>query len=194
MDPTDLDEVPERDRSSNEFDLVSRLTFVPPPELPPPERATIRARAIALGIDALVWLAVVVLLGVILGGISSSYGLLRIKITGPPFLIGTALWLAYMTLMEAKYGGSVGKRARRLRVVMEEGGPVTPEAALIRNLLRVLDAFPYVVPFLVAAVVASKSPSVQRLGDRVAETIVVVAAASPNPGDAGVAPVPSTRP
>lgn len=193
MDPTDLDEVPEPDRTSDRFDIASRLTFVPPTELPTPERASIQARAIALGIDALVWPVVVVLLGVILGGISSSNGLFRIKITGAPSLMATVLWLAYMTLMEAKYGGSVGKRVRRLRVVMEDGGPVTLEAALIRNLMRVLDAFPYVVPYLVAAVVASRSPSIQRLGDRVAETMVIVSVASPDTGESGLPPVLSNR-
>ncbi len=193
MDPTDIDEVPEPDRTSDAFDLASRLTFVPPPELPTPERASIQARAKALGIDALIWLPAVVLLGVAFGGVSSSNGLLRIKITGPPLLMAMVLWLAYMTLMEAKYGGSVGKRARGLRVVMEEGGPVTPEAALIRNLMRVLDAFPYVVPYLVAVVVASRSPSIQRLGDRAAETMVVVCVASPDTGEAGFPSVLSDR-
>ncbi|HJU57287.1 MAG TPA: RDD family protein, partial [Actinomycetota bacterium] len=76
---------------------------------------------------------------------------------------------------EARYGGSIGKRARRLRVVMEDGGHVTAEAALIRNLMRFLDAFPYVVPYLVGAVAISNSPTMQRFGDRTAETIVVVA-------------------
>ena len=184
MDPADLHEVlPEPDRGSQESDLRARLNFVPPPELPAPERASVQARAIALGIDALVWLAAVVPLAVLYGGISSSNGLLWIKIAGPPLLLATVLWLAYMTLMESKYGASIGKRARGLRVVMEDGEPVTPEAALIRNLVRFLDALPYVVPYLVGAVVASNSPLMQRFGDRVAETIVVVdVPASPDPG------------
>jgi uncharacterized RDD family membrane protein YckC len=58
---------------------------------------------------------------------------------------------------------------------MEDGGQVTAEAALIRNLMRFLDAFPYVVPYLVGAVAISNSPKLQRLGDRTSETIVVVA-------------------
>ena len=191
MDPADLDEVPpESDGNSLESDLRARLDFVPPPELPTPECASIQARAIALGIDALVWLAAVVLLGVLYSGISSSNGLFWIKISGPPLLMATVLWLAYMSLMEARYGGSVGKRARGLRVVMEDGEPVSLEAALIRNLMRFLDALPYVVPYLVGAVVASNSPLMQRFGDRVAETIVVVSApASPDPGDVGLPPL-----
>jgi uncharacterized RDD family membrane protein YckC len=78
-----------------------------------------------------------------------------------------------MTLMEGKYGASLGKRATRLRVVTEDGLPIDLEAALIRNVLRFLDAFPYLVPYLLGAIVASRSPMKQRFGDRVAETIVV---------------------
>ncbi len=205
MDPADLDEVPEPDGKSQGLDPSPRLNFVPPPELPTPECASIQARAKAQAIDALVWLAALILLGIIFGGISSSNGLLRIKVGGPPLLMATVLWLAYMTLMEAKYGGSVGKRAMGLHVVMEDGEPVNPEAALIRNLMRFLDAFPYVVPYVVGSVAASNSPRMQRFGDRVAETMVVVSVpASPDPWDAGLPPllpplgsdpppVPSTR-
>jgi uncharacterized RDD family membrane protein YckC len=190
VDPSDLEEgmVGGSDQTSKGIDL-STLTFVPPPELPTPERASIQDRAKALGIDALVWLAAVVPLGIFYGGISSSNGLLWIKIGGPPVLMATVLWLAYMTLMESKKGASLGKRARGLQVVMEDGEPVTPEAALIRNLLRFLDALPYVVPYLVGAVVASNSPLMQRFGDRVAETIVVVSVPeTPDPGSVGLPP------
>lgn len=208
MDPADLDEVlrgPDRE-SQGGTDLSPRLSFVPPPELPTPEYASIEARAKAMGIDALIGLAAVVLLGIIFGGISSSNGFFRIKVNGPPLLMATVLWLAYMTLMEVKYGGSIGKRARGLRVVMEDGEPVNPEAALIRNLMRFLDAFPYVVPYVVGAIAVSNSPLMQRFGDRVAETMVVVVSVptSPDPWDAGLPPmlpalgsdqppVPSTR-
>ena len=200
MDPADLDEVlAEPDHTSKESELAARLNFVPPPELKTPEYASIEARAKAQGIDALIWLAAVVLLGIFYGGISSSNGLLWIKISGPPLLMATVLWLGYMTLAEARYGGSVGKRVRGLRVVMEDGEPVTLEASLMRNLMRFLDGLPYVVPYIVGAVGASNSPLVQRFGDRIAETVVVVSEiANPDPGDAGILsplpPIGSTSP
>jgi uncharacterized RDD family membrane protein YckC len=203
MDPADLDEVPEPDSKLQGLNLSPRLNFVPPPELPTPETASIQARAKALGIDALIWLAAFLPLTILYGGISSSNGLLRIRIGGPPFLMATVLWLAYMTWMEAKHGASIGKRARGLHVVMEDGEPVNPEAALTRNLMRFLDAFPYVVPYLVGAYAISNSPKMQRFGDRVAQTMVVVSSpASPDPSVAGLLPllppldpppVPSTR-
>lgn len=188
MDPADLDEVPEPDSTSHGLNLSPRLNFVPPPEIPTPESASIQARAKALAIDALIGLGAFILLAIIYGGVSSSNGLLRIQISAPPLLMTTVLWLAYMTWMEAKNGASIGKRARGLRVVMEDGDPVTPEAALTRNLMRFLDAFPYVVPYAVGVYAISNSPKMQRFGDRVAETMVVLT--SPTGSDAGYAGLP----
>jgi uncharacterized RDD family membrane protein YckC len=188
MDRADLNEVPEPDGTSHGLNLSPRLNFVPPPEIPTPETASIQARAKALGIDALIGLGAFILLAIIYGGVSSSNGLLRIQISAPPLLMTTVLWLAYMTWMEAKNGASIGKRARGLRVVMEDGEPVTPEAALTRNLMRFLDAFPYVVPYVVGAYAISNSPKMQRFGDRVAETMVVLT--SPTGSDAGYAGLP----
>jgi uncharacterized RDD family membrane protein YckC len=201
MDPADRNEVPEPDSLTQGLNLSPRLNFVPPPEVPTPESASIQDRAKALGIDALIGFGAFILLAIIYGGFSSSNGLLRIKIGGPPLLMATVLWLAYMSWMEAKNGASIGKRARGLRVVMEDGEPVTPEAALTRNLMRFLDAIPYVVPYVVGAFAVSNSPKMQRFGDRVAETMVVVSSPGTDPAGlpppllplgSGPAPEPST--
>jgi len=201
MDRADLDNVPEPDSKTQGLNLSPRLNFVPPPELPTPESASTKARAIALCIDGLIGLAALILLSALYGGISSSNGLFRIKISGPALLMTTVLWLAYMTWMEWKNGASIGKRARGLRVVMEDGEPVTPEAALTRNLMRFLDAAPYVVPYVVGAYAISNSPKMQRFGDRVAETMVVVSSPGTDPAGlpppllplgSGPAPEPST--
>jgi len=204
MDRAHLDEVPEPDGTSHGLNLSPRLNFVPPPEIKTPETASLEARGKALAIDALIGLGVFILFSIIYGGVSSSNGLLRIKISLPPLLMASVLWLVYMTWMEGKYGASIGKRSRGLRVVMEDGEPVHPEAALTRNLMRFLDAFPYVVPYVVGAYAVSKSPKMQRFGDRVAETMVVVSSSKETdpsglpppllPIGSGPAPVPSTRP
>ena len=194
MDRTDLDEVPEPNDKTQGLNLSPRLNFVPPPEVPTPETASIQARGKALAIDALIGLVAFILFSILYGGISSTNGLFRIKISAPPLLMATVLWLAYMTWMEAKRGASIGKRARGLHVVMEDGEPVSPEAALTRNLMRFLDAFPYVVPYLVGAYAISNSPKMQRFGDRVAETMVVVSSPAPDPLHAGLPPLGSNPP
>jgi uncharacterized RDD family membrane protein YckC len=163
------------------------MRFTPPPPAAEPAYAGLGSRAKALIIDLLLSLIVVVPLAALSGGISSANGLLWIQISGPPLLLSMVLWVAYMTLMEGKYGASLGKRATRLRVVTEDGLPIDLEAALIRNVLRFLDAFPYVVPYLLGAFVANRSPMKQRFGDRVAETIVISYTPAEQPGGLGAA-------
>lgn len=78
----------------------------------------------------------------------------------------------YFMLSEWLTGGrSIGKRAVGLRVIGEDGLPLTTRASLVRNLLRAVDVLPgsYVVGLV--AIVAS--PRCQRLGDLAAGTIVV---------------------
>jgi uncharacterized RDD family membrane protein YckC len=189
MDPTDFDDAPAPERKPYGFEVPTRLTFTPPPEPTTPEYAPIKLRASALAIDALIWVAAVIPLGLLFGGISSSNGFFRIRIGGPPSLFATVLWLVYMTMWESRHGETIGKRKKGIRVVMEDGATITPEAALIRNLSRFVDAFPYIVPYLFAILTAQKSPKLQRFGDRVAETIVVLAPASSQSADAGLPPV-----
>jgi uncharacterized RDD family membrane protein YckC len=79
---------------------------------------------------------------------------------------------AYFMISEHLTGGrSIGKRLVGLRVIGQDGLPLTPRASLVRNLLRAVDMLPgsYVVGLV--AIVAS--PKSQRLGDLAAGTIVV---------------------
>jgi uncharacterized RDD family membrane protein YckC len=174
MDPTDTDEMPELRRPPFEVGAPPRLRFVPPPELPTIEYASLRTRAKALAIDALLALVLVVPLALLQGGLPWSHGSFGVALMGLPFLAATVGWFIYMTLMEGLTGASVGKRRMKLRVVSKDGSPVQPEAALIRNALRILDGFPYIAPYLVGFMVARRSPLKQRLGDLVAETVVIV--------------------
>ncbi len=50
---------------------------------------------------------------------------------------------------------------------------IGPGQSLVRNLARLIDALPYVIPYLVGAVVVSGSSTRQRLGDRWAKTVVI---------------------
>lgn len=88
-----------------------------------------------------------------------------------PLLVTVILWLAYMVYAEGTWGASLGKRATGIRVVKIDGTPMDMQASLIRNVLRVDGLFFY----LVAAIFVWTSPTRQRLGDRVANTVVVPA-------------------
>lgn len=84
------------------------------------------------------------------------------------------LFWGYFTLFEALNGGRTpGKQALGIRVVMDTGRPVTGGAAVVRNLVRLLDCYFPILPFLPALVMMFANASNKRLGDLAAGTIVV---------------------
>jgi uncharacterized RDD family membrane protein YckC len=76
-------------------------------------------------------------------------------------------------------GQTVGKRLLRLRVVDARGLHLQFSQVVLRNLLRFLDALP--VCYLVGGVTALLNARCQRLGDLVANTIVVRNPKTPEP-------------
>lgn len=79
-------------------------------------------------------------------------------------------WL-YFFLWEAKYGRSPGKMLLGLVVVTTTGRAVGWRRAAIRNLLRVADLLPTV--YAVGLVSMSLTSRFQRLGDVIADTMVI---------------------
>jgi uncharacterized RDD family membrane protein YckC len=87
---------------------------------------------------------------------------------------GIWLWIAafaYFALLEGLFGDTVGKAVVGIRVTDLSGRPAGWRAVVIRNVLRVIDYFPGF--YLVGALAAGWSPLHQRIGDRVAGTLVV---------------------
>ena len=80
------------------------------------------------------------------------------------------VFLAYYIFGEALTGGTVGKGMVRIRVVNEHGEHPSVSAAIVRNILRPVDALFF---YLVGAAFALTSPHGQRFGDRAAHTVVV---------------------
>lgn len=105
---------------------------------------------------------------------SSVDGTYSIRWDGVDFLIPLLLTLAYFVLLEGAFGATVGKLVLGIRVRSLDGTRIGFGAAAIRNLARVVDAFPYVIPYLVGAIAVSRSETDQRLGDRWAKTVVVL--------------------
>lgn len=78
----------------------------------------------------------------------------------------------YMVLFEMfDQGRSPGKRVMGLRVVQDDGTPVSWGGSLIRNLLRFVDMLPF--GYAAGAVCCLQHPSFKRLGDLAGGTLVV---------------------
>jgi uncharacterized RDD family membrane protein YckC len=105
---------------------------------------------------------------------SSVDGVYSIRWDGMDFVIPLMITLAYLVLMEGAFGATIGKFVLGIRVRALDGTRIGFGAAAIRNLARVVDAFPYVIPYLVGAIAVSRSETDQRLGDRWAKTVVVL--------------------
>src|SRR3989304_2594758 len=90
---------------------------------------------------------------------------------------GTLLWSAfsfgYFVAMEWLLGGTVGKLLLGIRVARLDGQAAALSSVILRNLLRILDSFPYIIPYLVGFVVMGRNDGRRRLGDIVAGTAVV---------------------
>jgi uncharacterized RDD family membrane protein YckC len=82
-----------------------------------------------------------------------------------------ATWVLYGIILETWKGQTVGKMVMGIIVVKENGEPCDFFAALLRNVFRIIDSLPtlYLIGFIVIALTEKK----QRLGDRLAGTIVV---------------------
>ncbi len=126
---------------------------------------------VALGFIAI---AVGVLFAVVAGGLmSATSGAGGGWVSAGLILLFFGVVWGYFALFEAfSEGRTPGKRRMGIRVVMDTGHPVTFQAAMVRNLVRIVDVqpgFSYVVGILFAAF----HPANKRLGDIVAGTIVV---------------------
>jgi len=97
---------------------------------------------------------------------------------GLAMLLLFALTWAYSVVCEVWLGGqTLGKRALGLRVVNADGTPVTWLPSVVRNLLRVVDVLPGV--YGVGLVSTLIDPYARRLGDIVADTMVIHAGELP---------------
>jgi len=87
--------------------------------------------------------------------------------------INTIIPFMYFIIAEAVLGATIGKMALGIRVVRLDGLPISWGQSITRNLLRIIDHIPYGIPYLLGAILIWASSAKQRLGDRVAQTVVV---------------------
>jgi uncharacterized RDD family membrane protein YckC len=139
------------------------------------ENAGIPLRFVAVLLDAvIVFFPLGIVVGLMSGGghaeSGDGYARAGIDVGGNAFWLLIALGVGYYIVCEAATGATLGKRMVGIRVVGVDGEQVTLAAAVVRNVLRLVDAlFFYLVGFIFALL----STRGQRLGDRAAHTIVV---------------------
>lgn len=92
-----------------------------------------------------------------------------------PWLI--LLMVVVYSAQEYLFGATWGKLVAGLRVIDRDGSRPSLAAILARNVLRPVDYWPFF--YLLGIVAAALSPRRQRLGDRVAHTLVVRAESAP---------------
>jgi uncharacterized RDD family membrane protein YckC len=94
--------------------------------------------------------------------------------------IGVAFWIVLLFLLEWFYpiafelgrsGATPGKKTFGLKVVMDNGLPITPAASFMRNLLRAADFLPFGYGFAIVSMLLRRD--CKRLGDIAAATLVV---------------------
>lgn len=127
--------------------------------------AGISARFCAFLIDELIILAIYyasAFVAMLIGGVGIGFWLILI------FLL---MWFYPVVFELGRNGATPGKRAMGLKVVMDNGLPVTPAASITRNLLRVADFMPAAFGFGILSMLLRKDA--KRLGDIAAATLVV---------------------
>jgi uncharacterized RDD family membrane protein YckC len=131
------------------------------------------ARAGAVIIDGLiVFIGLGVLIGVISGQAHSGDGSVGFNLHGLPAIIWFVLAYGYWIVCERLWGVTIGKLICSIQVQTADGGRPSWGQSAARNILRLVDGFPYVLPYLVGFIVAKTDSDRRRIGDRAAGTRV----------------------
>lgn len=152
--------------------------------------ASVGRRVLAQLLDILIIIVAtglsMAVIGYFIGALDQGLGL------GMALFVSVAIPFLYFIFLEGFWNGlTVGKLACGLRVRMADGTPIKFSAALGRNLLRVADFLP--PPYFSGLLATFTTPKAQRLGDLVANTVVVkdvraVPRFTPAPHKAGIHP------
>lgn len=134
------------------------------------EIASIGMRALAAFGDFLVLALFGIGYGLLFGKTTlEGYGF---TVDGTPAVIMYVVFFAYFIVGEALWGGTPAKLLLDMRIIREDDGlPIGWQESVIRNVLRIVDILPML--YLVGFFFAVSSAKTQRLGDRIARTVVV---------------------
>jgi uncharacterized RDD family membrane protein YckC len=144
----------------------------PPADVDSASPALLRRRALATVLDVLVsyfvltTAALAVIIGVFPAETEARGSLLFVG----SFALVVPLYLTYCFALEWRYGQTIGKVSQGLVVVTPTGNRPDVLACAVRNILRYVDFLP--VGYLLGWYLARQSPTGQRLGDRLGNTVV----------------------
>ncbi|QLG50168.1 RDD family protein [Natrinema halophilum] len=145
----------------------------PTPDLESASPVLLRRRAVATIIDLVV--AYVAIETVVLAGLMVAFSDYFVANGGEAMglsIIGLVpVYLLYTFAFEWRYGTTPGKKRMGLLVATEDGSKPGLVPAATRNALRYVDFLP--VGYLIGWIFARRSPRGRRLGDRLADTLVV---------------------
>jgi len=132
-------------------------------------------RLVAQIVDGIILLILNYVIGASMAGATSFdfYGAQAYPLLGAGFLI----FLLYFVILEGMWGATVGKMVMKIKVVREDGSPCGLGPAVIRNILRIIDILPFL--YIIGLIFMSRSDKKQRLGDKIAKTVVIKPGATP---------------
>ena len=168
--------------SEEDFNAAINIVNAPTATL---EYKGVGIRFFALIIDGIIlgilfWLFTKVFPSTYVGGCNSSFNIGSTVSFGQKTFYGLCGFpaqlyfltsLAYYVLLEWKIGGTLGKLTVGMRVIKSTGEPLDLKDSLIRNVMRIVDFLPFF--YLVGAISIWNSKTKQRVGDRLAKTVVV---------------------
>ena len=122
-------------------------------------------------VDTVVLIVLFLLVGFVLSG---SFTFEYQGEAAYPFLSAYGLIvLLYFAILEGTMGATLGKKLVKIKVVREDGSACGIGPAFVRSLLRIIDGLPFL--YIIGMVLIARSDKKQRLGDRLAKTIVIKA-------------------
>jgi len=138
--------------------------------------ASVKDRILAFLIDLAIFLAVFIPIGIyVLSSYRFSVLDLALDIQSPIpsayILLATSFFIVYTFVFESFWGRTPGKRIVGIKVVRDDGAPISMIESLVRNVVRAVDFLP--VGYIIGGASIIYSPNRQRLGDIIGRTVVV---------------------
>lgn len=124
-------------------------------------------RGVATILDCIVLMLISWIMASMFGTTSST----GFDLNGAPFFAMLLIGFLYYVVLEGTIGATLGKLVIGLRVVKTDGSSCDISSSIIRNVLRIVDSLPFF--YLLGIILIVTSQRKQRLGDRLAGTMVV---------------------